>query len=402
MPSLILTRAIDTVKDAISADVSGNYQVSFQLYKDAIELFLHALKEEDDSKNRQGISARVVEYLDRAEKIKIFIKEEEETDNPYATVTTTEKETEEESKQASSSIFDQHIMFDCPCCMDTLNVPVTLPCGHTACKCCLQTWFRDAKNDCPICRSKVSSQQQNELHINIILEDILSMIYPDLVEKRRLKIIEKQKNHLVAERQRIPNDLITYNADKDCRGGGTGREYVSNLGHDGTENWNKWFTGTLHSSATVTLAFREPQMLHQYTLCSANDVPARDPRFWEMWGRPYDESDTTTDSEDDDENKWVLLHKVDTTDRDSRFYERGKSFTSRWQYQSFDIHPINNEGEYNTDQISNKRYSAMKFKVLPGYYPFGIQLGHLHVYQLPGPYCEDLPILPSVPNSHEA
>ena len=116
MPSLILTRAIDTVKDAISADVSGNYQVSFQLYKDAIELFLHALKEEDDSKNRQGISARVVEYLDRAEKIKIFIKEEEETDNPYATVTTTDvKETEEESKQASSSIFDQHIMFDCPC-----------------------------------------------------------------------------------------------------------------------------------------------------------------------------------------------------------------------------------------------------------------------------------------------
>ena len=42
----------------------------------------------------------------------------------------------------------------CPVCFDVMNVPVTLHCGHSACKACLESCFA-SRSACPSCRTEV-------------------------------------------------------------------------------------------------------------------------------------------------------------------------------------------------------------------------------------------------------
>ena len=63
----------------------------------------------------------------------------------------------------------------------------------------------------------------------------------------------------------IPSTAITYSANHDVCGGGTGREYVTNLGNDGNEPWNKWFAGG-YNTATISITFKNPQMVHRYKM----------------------------------------------------------------------------------------------------------------------------------------
>ena len=75
---------------------------------------------------------------------------------------------------------------------------------------------------------------------------------------------------------RIENSLIVYSSDKDqVRNHGTGRECIENLGRDGKEAWNKWFTGKGNDMAVVTMQLSTPHQVHQYSLITANDQPGR-------------------------------------------------------------------------------------------------------------------------------
>ena len=72
-----LGRAIEMVKKAISADNATEYEKAYQLYYQALELFMLALKWEKNAKSKEMIRAKAGEYMERAEKLKNHLAEGE-------------------------------------------------------------------------------------------------------------------------------------------------------------------------------------------------------------------------------------------------------------------------------------------------------------------------------------
>lgn len=72
-----LGRAIDVVKKAIEQDTGGDYDKAYQLYYQALELFMLALKWEKNQKSKDMIRAKAGEYMERAEKLKNHLAEQE-------------------------------------------------------------------------------------------------------------------------------------------------------------------------------------------------------------------------------------------------------------------------------------------------------------------------------------
>ncbi|KAF2084504.1 vacuolar protein sorting-associated protein 4 [Saccharata proteae CBS 121410] len=78
--SNFLTRAIDTVKGAIEKDTNGEYEAAYQQYYQALELFMLALRWEDNPKFKVMIRTKVAEYMERAEKLKNHLAEQDKGD----------------------------------------------------------------------------------------------------------------------------------------------------------------------------------------------------------------------------------------------------------------------------------------------------------------------------------
>ncbi|GAB7351360.1 hypothetical protein MBLNU459_g2043t1 [Dothideomycetes sp. NU459] len=72
-----LGRAIDVVKKAIEQDTNGEYEKAYQQYYQALELFMLALKWEKNAKSKEMIRAKAAEYMDRAEKLKNHLAEQD-------------------------------------------------------------------------------------------------------------------------------------------------------------------------------------------------------------------------------------------------------------------------------------------------------------------------------------
>lgn len=68
-----LTRAIKTVRQAIDADNASEYENAYQLYYQALELFMLALKWEKSEPAKKMIRSKTAEYMDRAEKLKAHL-----------------------------------------------------------------------------------------------------------------------------------------------------------------------------------------------------------------------------------------------------------------------------------------------------------------------------------------
>lgn len=75
-----LGRAIETVKKAIEQDTAGEYEKAYQQYYQALELFMLALKWEKNAKSKEMIRAKAAEYMERAEKLKNHLAEQENPD----------------------------------------------------------------------------------------------------------------------------------------------------------------------------------------------------------------------------------------------------------------------------------------------------------------------------------
>ncbi|KAK3806426.1 MAG: vacuolar protein sorting-associated protein 4 [Benniella sp.] len=65
-----LSRALDTVRRATEEDGRGNMEEALKLYQNALEYFLMALKYEKNERTKDTVRTKVIEYMDRAEKIK--------------------------------------------------------------------------------------------------------------------------------------------------------------------------------------------------------------------------------------------------------------------------------------------------------------------------------------------
>lgn len=73
-----LQKAIDLVTKATEEDKNKNYEEALRLYEHSVEYFLHAIKYEASSdKAKESIRAKCVQYLDRAEKLKVFLKKKQ-------------------------------------------------------------------------------------------------------------------------------------------------------------------------------------------------------------------------------------------------------------------------------------------------------------------------------------
>jgi len=65
-----LQKAISLVQQATEKDTAKDYQEAFRLYQLSLEYFMTAMKYEKNEKCKQTIKSKVVEYMQRAEKIK--------------------------------------------------------------------------------------------------------------------------------------------------------------------------------------------------------------------------------------------------------------------------------------------------------------------------------------------
>uniref|UniRef100_A0AAY5ERW5 vesicle-fusing ATPase n=1 Tax=Electrophorus electricus TaxID=8005 RepID=A0AAY5ERW5_ELEEL len=70
-----LSCTIDLVTKATEEDKARNYEEALRLYQHAVEYFLHAIKYEAHSdKAKESIRGKCMQYLDRAEKLKDYLK----------------------------------------------------------------------------------------------------------------------------------------------------------------------------------------------------------------------------------------------------------------------------------------------------------------------------------------
>lgn len=70
-------RAIEKVSKAIEADNAAEYEKAYQLYHAALELFMLALKWEKNPRSKELLRSKVVQYMDRAEKLKQHLAEQD-------------------------------------------------------------------------------------------------------------------------------------------------------------------------------------------------------------------------------------------------------------------------------------------------------------------------------------
>lgn len=71
-----LQKAISLVQQATEKDTAKEYAEAFRLYQLSLEYFMTALKYEKNEKCKQTIRQKVVEYMNRAEKLKEFLEKQ--------------------------------------------------------------------------------------------------------------------------------------------------------------------------------------------------------------------------------------------------------------------------------------------------------------------------------------
>ncbi|KAK3913221.1 Vacuolar protein sorting-associated protein 4B [Frankliniella fusca] len=73
-----LQKAIDLVTKATEEDRNKNYEEALRLYEHGVEYFLHAIKyEAQGERAKESIRAKCLQYLDRAEKLKEYLKKKD-------------------------------------------------------------------------------------------------------------------------------------------------------------------------------------------------------------------------------------------------------------------------------------------------------------------------------------
>lgn len=217
---------------------------------------------------------------------------------------------------------------------------------------------------------------------------------------------------------RIPSTDIVLTAAGDIRGGGTGREFVTNLLEDGAQGWNKWCHPGYVRSSWVQADFVDPAAAassspasggagahsHQrhvetqrpllrgprgqyhrggmpggaagaaasssqqqrppsksyaiasYGMCSANDCPHRDPSSWVLRGKAAAS------------DEWIELHRVDAENDANGFCM--PQFQHRWQWRWFDI----------PAHLAATPMSAVRLEITSVMQPGDcMQLGHWHL-----------------------
>jgi vacuolar protein-sorting-associated protein 4 len=76
-----LDKAIELAREATDLDKAEKYEEALPLYLRSIEYYISAMKYDKIDRSNETIRNKCTEYLDRAEKLKVYIKEREEAKN---------------------------------------------------------------------------------------------------------------------------------------------------------------------------------------------------------------------------------------------------------------------------------------------------------------------------------
>lgn len=99
--STALQKAIDLVTKATEEDKNKNYAEALRLYQHAVEYFLHAVRyEAQTDRAKESIRSKCIQYLDRAEKLKEYLKNKETKKKP---VKQSENDDKKEGDNSSES-----------------------------------------------------------------------------------------------------------------------------------------------------------------------------------------------------------------------------------------------------------------------------------------------------------
>ena len=65
--------------------------------------------------------------------------------------------------------------FICPVCLELMQLPITLSCGHSGCKPCIAKWVAQRTSPhCPVCREPASRASVERLRVSIILQRVIA------------------------------------------------------------------------------------------------------------------------------------------------------------------------------------------------------------------------------------
>ena len=80
--------------------------------------------------------------------------------------------------------------FECALCLRLLLDPVSVSCGHTFCRTCIETSL-DHRSACPLCRQPIVAGRS----VNVLIQNIIQQRYPEEFRARQ----EEQLDELRAE-----------------------------------------------------------------------------------------------------------------------------------------------------------------------------------------------------------
>ncbi|VDI41816.1 Hypothetical predicted protein [Mytilus galloprovincialis] len=110
---------------------------------------------------------------------------------------------------------DSHVVdiTTCAICLEKLNVPKYLPCLHTFCESCIQTYmsseFEKGHNqiiECPVCRTNVNTPNENYSSEEWAIALPLNFLIAGLLQQE--KVQSPQKQFMVCERMEKKSDAI--------------------------------------------------------------------------------------------------------------------------------------------------------------------------------------------------
>ncbi|XP_058486528.1 vacuolar protein sorting-associated protein 4A-like [Solea solea] len=113
---LSLQKAISLATKATQEDRAKNYEEALRLYQIAVENFLHVIKYETHrDKAKDSIRAKCTQYLDRAEKLKEYLRNKQQAKKPVKVAQSNDKcnsdsEGENQDKKLQDQIMDAIVM----------------------------------------------------------------------------------------------------------------------------------------------------------------------------------------------------------------------------------------------------------------------------------------------------
>ncbi|XP_074691284.1 LON peptidase N-terminal domain and RING finger protein 3 isoform X2 [Strix aluco] len=172
-------------------------------------------------------------------------------------------------------------VFGCRKCQGFLFEPVSLPCGHTFCKKCLER-DRAAESRCVLCKEEGSAAAGQLLRVNVILSNLLAKWFPCQVKASQLRhegnLLYKEKK-LQAALQKYneavslaPNDHLLYSNRSQINSTLKACEDALHDAETACRLQPYWLKGHLRKGQALANLGKTEEALREFLFCLALDT----------------------------------------------------------------------------------------------------------------------------------